>query len=131
MADESSAGAERGGSFRLNLTNRSVTRPIGSAFGDPDSAKFVEIDVAEVSNPKKIRLAFEVLYGAGKEGKVEKRLLGTFGLYPPDRPGKFLVATRGGLRRGGAIVLSMQVLDEVKPEDRVEVTVSRISLRKE
>ncbi len=127
-ADEESAVAEREGSFQLDLTNRSVTKPVGSGLGDSTSAKFVEIDISEVLNPKKIRLAFEVHYQGGNGEKV---LLGNFALFPPDRPGKFIVATGGHLRSEGAVVLSMLVLDEVGPADRVAVKVRHLSLRKE
>lgn len=128
MGEETSSAAEREESFSLDLANRSVTKPIGPELADPASAKFVEIDIADVVNPKRIRLTFEVHY---QPGNGEKLLLGSFALYPPDNPGKFIVATRGRLRSGGAIVLSMQVLDEVVPEDRIRVTVRQISFRPE
>lgn len=128
MAEETSAAAPREESFSLDLANRSVTKPIGPELADPASAKLVEIDVSEVENPKKIRLTFEVHY---QSGNGEKLQLGSFALYPPDNPGTFLVATRGRLRSGGAIVLSMKVLDEVGPQDRAQVTVRSISLRQE
>ena len=128
MADEKISAAGREGSFTLDLTNRSVTIPIGPELGDTASAKFVEIDIAAVLNPKRIRLTFEVHH---QRENGEKLLLGSFALFPPDNPGKFIVATRGRLRSGGAIVLSMLVLDEVGPEDRVRVEVRQINFRHE
>lgn len=128
MAEETSSTVPREDSFSLDLANRSVTKPIEPGLADPASAKFVEIDVSDVVNPKRIRLTFEVHY---QSGNGEKLQLGSFALYPPDDPGTFIVATRGRLRSGGAIVLSMKVLDEVGPQDRVRVTVRRISLRQE
>lgn len=126
MAEETSAAAPREESFSLDLANRSVTKPIELA--DPASAKLVEIDISEVENPKKIRLTFEVHLQPGSGEKVE---LGTFALFPPDNPGRFLVATGGRLRSGGAVVLSMVPLDEVGQQDRVRVTVRSISFRQE
>lgn len=128
MAEETSATVAREDSFSLDLANRSVTKPIGPELAEPASAKFVEIEVSEVVNPKRIRLTFEVHY---QPGNGEALQLGSFALYPPDDPGTFIVATGGRLRSGGAIVLSMNVLDEVGPQDRVRVTVRRISLRQE
>ena len=128
MADERSSAAVSEDSFSLDLANRSVAKPIGPGLADPASARFVEVDIAEVSNPKRIRLTFEVHY---QDGNGERLLLGSFALYPPDNPGTFIVATRGRLRSGGSILLSMKVLDEVDTEDRVKVTVRRISLRQE
>jgi hypothetical protein len=126
MADEKSSAAEPGESFSLDLANRSVTKPIGPELADPASVKFVEIDIADVLNPKRIRLTFEVHY---RRENGEKLLLGSFALFPPDNPGKFIIATQGRLRNGGAIVLSMRVLDEVGTEDKVRVTVRQISFR--
>ena len=128
MTEETSAAAPHEESFSLDLANRSVTKPIGRELADPASAKFVEIDVSEVVNPKRIRLTFEVHY---QPGNGERSLLGTFALFPPDNPGRFLVATGGRLRSGGAIVLSMVPLDEVGQQDRVRVTVRSISFRQE
>lgn len=128
MPEEASATVPREDSFSLDLANRSATKPIGPELADAASAKFVEIDVSEVVNPKKIRLTFEVHYQGGNGEKLQ---LGSFALYPPDDPGTFIVATGGRLRSGGAIVLSMNVLDEVGPRDRVRVTVRRISFRQE
>lgn len=126
MADERSNASEDKGPFSLDLERRSSSRAIGPEVHDPQAKKFVEIDIAEVFNPGKIRIAFEVHY-QGENG--EKVLLGTFGLFPPDKRGKFIVATRGKLRSGGVIVLSLQVLDEVGPQDEVRVTVGRIGFR--
>lgn len=120
------ADTAREGSFSLDLSNRSVTMPVGPELGDAASARFVEVDIAEVVNPKRLRLTFEVHY---QPEQGEKLRLGSFALFPPDNPGKFIVATQGRLRSGGAIVLSMLVLDEVAPEDRVRVEVRQISFR--
>ena len=126
MAEETSAAVKPEESFSLDLSNRSAARPIGPGLADPASARFVEVDISDVVNPKRIRLTFEVEY---QPGNGEKLPLGSFALFPPDNPGKFIVATRGRLRSGGAVVLSMRVLDEVGPQDRVRVTVRRISFR--
>lgn len=128
MAEETSAAAPREESFSMDLANRSVTKPIGPGLADPASARFVEVDISEVVNPKKIRLTFEVHYQPVRGERVQ---LGTFALFPPDNPGRFIVATGGRLRSGGAILLSMVPLDEVGPQDRAQVTVRSISFRQE
>lgn len=120
--------AEQEGPFQLDLENRSVTMPLGPGFTDPASARFVEVEIAEVQNPKKIRLTFEVHHQSDGGDPV---LLGTFSLYPPDNPGRFIVPARGRLRSGDDIVLSMLVLDKSGPEDTVRITVRRISLRQD
>ncbi len=115
-----------GSSFVLDLANRTASVPLGSELADPSAAKLVEIDVAEVSNPRRIGLSFEVRT-MHQEGKP--CFLGSFALFPPDRPGRFLVATRGSLRLGDVLEVSMVVLDEPSSDDRVRVGVKRISLR--
>jgi len=110
--------------LRLDLTTRSVTKPVERALFDPASAKFAEVDIAEVRNPKKIRVTFEVHF---QPENGERILLGSFALFPPDNPGRFIVPTRGRVRGGGELVLSMKVLDEVGAGDEVEVNVRRIS----
>ena len=126
MADERTSVTEREASFSLDLANRSVTKPLGSELADPASVKFVEVDISDVLNPRRVRLTFEVHH---QRTNGEKILLGSFALFPPDHPGKFIVPTGGHLQNGGAIVLSMLVLDEVGPQDRVQVKVRRLSFR--
>ncbi len=126
MSDEQSNVPENKGPFSLDLERRSSSQAIGPEVHDPQAKKFVEIEIVEVFNPGRIRIAFEVHY---QGGNGEKALLGTFGLFPPDRRGRFIVATRGRLRSGGVIVLSMQVLDKVGPADEVRVRVGPIGFR--
>ena len=114
------------GPFSLDLERRSIRVAIGPEVHDPQAKKFVEIEIAEVFNPAKIRLAFELHDQRANEDKV---LLGTFALFPPYNPARFIVATGGRLRSGDVIVLSMQVLDEVGPRDEVRVKVKRIGFR--
>lgn len=112
----------------MDLTNRTLTQRIGPELADPAAQKLVQIEIVALHNPERKRVSFEVHY---EPDDGERVLLGTFGLYPPDNPGKFLVATRGRLRREGAIVVSMQVLDEVEPDDELQVKLKRVSFRTE
>jgi hypothetical protein len=108
------------------LSNRTLLQRIRPELDQPARRKFVEIEVTDVVNPKRIRITFEVHY---RPDEGDKALLGSFALFPPDHPGNFLVATGGKVRNEGAIVLSMVVLDETGPDDQVRVTVKRISFR--
>jgi hypothetical protein len=108
----------------LDLEHREVVQPIGPELAEPSKQKFVRVRIIEVRNPRQLRLTFEVRQRL--PGRPES-LLGTFALYPPDRPGDFIVATRGELRKEGAVVLAMQVLDEVKPGDEVRLTMKPLS----
>lgn len=108
----------------LTPKSRTFLRPIDQS---AEGQELVEIEIAEVVNPEKIRVIFEVHF----RHEEEKVLLGTFGLYPPDEPGTFLVTTQGRLAAEGSIVLTMEVLDEVEPGSPLQVGVGLISFRKE
>lgn len=120
-------GGDRGGPYRLDLANKTVTQAIGPELGDAAAQKFVQVEVAAVVNPKRIPIAFEVHFRPEKGGRV---MLGTFALFPPDNPGRFIVPTSGRLRSKGSIVLSMNTLQETGAADEVRVDVKRICFRR-
>jgi hypothetical protein len=113
-----------GVSSYLTPESRALVRPLG---GDAEGRKLIEIEIAEVVNPQRIRVSLEVHHRIGQD----EVLLGTFGLYPPDDPGTFLISAKAPLPAEGSLVLTLQVLDEVSPEDRLRIGVGRISFRKE
>jgi hypothetical protein len=86
----------------------SISIPVEGSEQALKVAKFVEVDVANASNPNRYSLTFEVSFQS-KEGI--KSVLGNFSLYPADRPGRFIVPTQGKLRPGGTVRVSMIVLD--------------------
>lgn len=118
--------SDQRGSIVLDLENRTVMQPIGSAVADPTNQKFVQIEITDVFNPKDIRISFDLHY---RPDDGEKTFLGSFSLYPPHNPGNFIVATGGKLRSEGSIELSMNVLDRVDATDEVRVTLKRMSFR--
>jgi len=111
--------------FYLDLANRSITQPVEP--NQVSGARFVQVEVTEVANRKKIPLSFEVRYQAKDDTRI---YLGSFALYPPDNPGKFIVATQGKVKGDGAIVLTLVVSEKVDAEDVVKVGIKRIRLVK-
>jgi len=111
--------------YYLDLIRPSITQPIEPAA--VAGAKFVQVEVAEVVNPKKYALTFEVRYQPNANEKV---YLGSFSLFPADNPGKFIVATQGKVKGEGAILLSMVVPDKVSAGDQVKVGVKKIRFLK-
>jgi hypothetical protein len=109
--------------YYLDISNPSLSQPIDPASDQVESAKFVQVEVAEVVNPKKYGLTFDVYYQPTNDAKI---WLGTFTLYPADNPGKFIVATQGKLRNEGTIVLGMVITDKVEANDQVKVGIKRI-----
>jgi hypothetical protein len=114
--------------YYLDIGNPSISQPIEPTSDGVEGAKFVQVEVAQVLNPNKHALTFEVHYQP--KGNV-KIYLGSFSLYPADNPGKFIVPTQGKVKNEGAIVLSMVIVDKVAAGDRVKVGVKRMQFSKE
>jgi hypothetical protein len=103
----------------------------------PSGADVVEIAISKVVNPERIALTLTV-YLDDKRGSsvtdVEKNVLGSFSLYPPDRPGKFLLPFPPSLNKlppsvKARMIFVLKRLDETKPWNKVEVEVSRPTFR--
>jgi hypothetical protein len=109
--------------YYLDAERQSLTQPIDAADG-PSGARFVRIEVVDVSNPDKHPLTFEVHY---QPQSGEREYLGSFGLYPPDNPGTFIVSTQGKVGDGGAVVLLMKTAANVDSES-IKVGVKRMKL---
>ena len=90
---------------------------------DPVNAKFVQVEVAEVTNPQNRPARFEVFYQP-KHG--DKILLGSFSLYPPNNPGKFIVPTQGKVKSEGKLILSLAKPDGVAAGDQVRIGVKKL-----
>lgn len=125
-------GDKRGGAderrpHELDLGNRTVRERIEPDVQDPERVKLVQFDVRSVENPERLPLSFEVFFESADAARTR---LGTFALFPADKPGRFLVPTGGRLRQGGAVVVEMLVLQETGPDDRVRVVVERFTLRR-
>jgi len=124
MASNSTTGPAVANGYELDPAHRTAVQIIGSEVTAPQTKKFVQIEVTEVINPRKIPLAFAVHF---QPAQGEKFLLGTFSLFPPDNPGKFIVATRGKLRTGGSVVVSLVPLERVLGQDEVRVKLKHIT----
>jgi hypothetical protein len=113
--------------YDLDIRNPSLSQPIEPANDGVEGAKFVQVEVAEVLNPKKYALTFEVWYQPKSNAKI---YLGGFSLYPADNPGKFIVPTQSKVKNEGAIVLTMVIADKPGIRDLVKVGVKKIRFLK-
>jgi len=113
--------------YYLDAKKTSITQKVETADRLEEGCKFVQVEVAKVTNPKRYGLTFEVRY---KSGENEETLLGTFSLYPADNPGKFIVPSKGRVRNRGEIVLTMVISDKIEPNDAIQVGVKRITFLK-
>jgi hypothetical protein len=112
--------------LRLDLSERTLVYPVDASMLGSTPPKFVQVEIERVINPRLVRIVFELSYRA--EAGAET-LLGSFGLFPPDKAGTYIVATRGLVHDGGAVVLSMNPLDAVDSGDRVQVDLKAITFR--
>lgn len=114
--------------YYLDLDKPSNVQPLDTRNMDQGrSYKFVQVEVANVVNPKKYPLTFQVHYQLSSDVKT---YLGSFSLYPADNPGKFIVATQGKLKNEGAIDLSLVIPSDVQAGDTIKVGVKKIKLLK-
>lgn len=100
----------------LEPTDPVLAVPVSTA--DAKEAKFVVTQIARVENPRRVPLQFRVSFKPSTGAEV---VLGTFSLYPADRPGRFIVATQGKVRPGGQILLTIDAEDEELRDVRVGV----------
>jgi hypothetical protein len=116
------ADAGRGGDalYRLDVRHPSVQQAIDPEGTRPQGYKFVQIEVAAVTNPQRHPLTFDVRYQSNDSAIT---FLGSFSLYPADHPGTFIVPTLGKVKNEGAILLSMVTPDKVSDQDPLSVAV--------
>ena len=111
--------------YYVDLKSPNLVQPIDAKSEGAQNYKFVQVEVTEVINPKKYPVAFKVYYHASTGEKI---YLGSFGLYPSDNPGKFIVATQGKLKNKGTLVLSLVVPENIAAADTLKVAVKKIRL---
>ncbi|HST35171.1 MAG TPA: hypothetical protein VLK25_00880 [Allosphingosinicella sp.] len=95
--------------LELDLQRRALAVPVDT-LPRSGEARFVVVEVARIENEANIGLTFAVAFRPAGGTAVP---LGTFSLYPADNPGRFIVATQGRVRPGGAIVVTMQPTDPI------------------
>lgn len=110
MASDCGCANHANSAHVLSLSAPTLDQPIGPDLASPSRQAFVEIAVTKVINPERIPISF-VVYFHSAEGK--KSYLGNFSLFPPDNPGKFIVATHGKLETGGRVSITLVPLQSV------------------
>ena len=111
----------------LDVVNPTLVQAIEPADRVREGSKFVQVDVTDVENPKAYQASFTVEYLTKAHERV---FLGSFSLYPSDKPGKFIVATQGKLRNEGSIVVSLVIPDGFRGGDVLKVGVGRVKFLK-
>jgi hypothetical protein len=115
------APSERQEVRSLDSAHPSLVLGVAEAEAGEDRA-FVAVEIAEVTNPGRLPLSFQVAFRPA-EGGTER--LGGFSLYPADNPGRFIVAAGGKARGRGEIVLT---IEDAEAEGMAKVRVGVSSL---
>ena len=110
--------------YYLDLNTPEIVQPIEARDWLVEKPKFVEVEVVEVVNPKRYPVSFQVYYRSPNADVY----LGSFGLFPADNPGKFIVATQNKVKNEGAIALHFVRPANVAANDTIRVGIRRIKL---
>lgn len=108
----------------MNLAAPTLVEPLGEQAAAARENRFVRVEVVNVVNAKRLPVTVRVDYAPATGKRVH---LGSFSLFPSDRPGTFIVATQGRVNGGGAIVLSLEKPAAATASDTVRITIRPIT----
>lgn len=109
----------------MNLVSPTLVEPLRDLPAASLENRFVHVEVVTVVNPRRLPVTVRVDYAPPTGNRVH---LGSFSLFPSDRPGKFIVATQGRVSRDGSIVLSLEKPGAATPSDTVRIAIRPITL---
>jgi hypothetical protein len=109
----------------LDLQQPSINQRLESTPESPRAARFVRIEVKEVTNPGGYGLSFEVWFEPARGSRLR---LGGFSLFPASNPGKFIVPTQGKVARDGSVTVTLVATDKPAPGVPLKVGIGEISL---
>jgi len=112
----------------LDLRTPTVTQKIGPQDKLGPGCKFVQVEIARITNSKRYAIQFRLYYLPTDDEKV---YLGSFSPFPADNPGKFIIATQGKVKHQGSLMLSMTLIDKPEPQDEVKVALKKMICRPE
>jgi hypothetical protein len=112
-------------SRHLDLASPTLIHSLAAGGALVGDAKFIDVDVSSVVNPKRRTVTIAVDYAPPTGPRVH---LGSFSLFPADNPGKFIVATQGKLRPEGSVVLTLQPPPNATIADTVRLVIRSIRL---
>jgi hypothetical protein len=126
VADGGNVGPPHSDGYELSVSDPTARQAIDTTVVTAERQKFVQVEVTQVTNPQRIPLSFNVEY---QPPGGEAIFLGSFGLFPPDNPGTFIVATQGKLRASGTVSVTLVPLQRVSGAEQIRVRVGRLSFR--
>jgi hypothetical protein len=118
--------AEPAAGYLLTPLQPSAAQAVSETSSRSAQRRFVEIEVERVLNPQRVPLSFDVHY-LPRAG--ERVLLGTFSLFPPDRPGSFIVATSDKVSESGELEVSLRALEPPAAGAALQVRIGPLRFR--
>lgn len=88
------------------------------------SDRFVRLQLLAVTNPERLSLSFEVHHRSATGADV---VLGSVSPFPADHPGTFIVPTRGALRAGDTLLVTLVCPDSAAARRDVRVTLGPLA----
>ena len=103
-------------------------------------AEVLEVAITKVVNPSQTSVSVFVSFSVGEKTEAKQSSVGSFSLYPPDQPGKFLLNAKTALREGAVadaiakgqavrLVFEMKRINESKAWTPVELTIAEPTWR--
>lgn len=114
--------------YHLDLNKTQIEQPVEGGNREVEESKFVQVQVSEVNNPQKYPVKLEVSFQPKDQEKI---LLGSFSLFPPNNPGKFIVPTQGRVKGEGKLILRLVTSDQAKTGDTLKVGVKKLQFQRE
>ena len=109
----------------IDLAHPSFAQPVEVSDSDAALPDFVQVRIVQVVNPRRIGVLFEVTFVPDSGSPVR---LGSFSLFPPDNPGRFIVATQHRVRSAGSIVVSLRTVQPVDAATPLAIGIGSIAL---
>jgi hypothetical protein len=109
----------------IDLSHPSFAEHVDLHDSDGGVSDFVEVRIVQVDNPRRIGVLFEVSFVPDSGTPVR---LGSFSLFPPDNPGRFIVATQHRVRSAGSIVVSLRTVQPIDDSTPLAIGVGSIAL---
>jgi hypothetical protein len=109
----------------IDLAHPSFAQPVEVSDSDAALPDFVQVRIVQVVNPRRIGVLFEVTFVPDSGSPVR---LGSFSLFPPDNPGRFIVATQHRVRSAGSIVVSLRTVQPVDASTPLAIGIGSIAL---
>lgn len=108
----------------LDLSSPTLWQSVDAIREGRVSDRFVKLQLLAVTNPARLSLSFEVHHRSATGAAV---VLGSVSPFPADHPGTFIVPTRGAVRAGDTLLVTLICPDSGSARRDVRVTLGPLA----